>query len=1506
MSSLQRSRANQTPQQDLAPAPAPTLGPPQSNQEAQEALRAAGPGGVATTDGGHAAEGPPAGDPPAGPGGMRGLLARFGPLLGIDLSDVELSSGDAATAQQAGGRDVITLSGNDAEAAAHEAIHVAQRRARPNTARRETSEDGDAAEREARALAPALLAGRPVTVKAAPAAHTQHEDAPSPLDRLWLALVDGRGAEALATLREGGASLRADYNLRFGERLESAFLRSTDAQTSAAALVILWPVMSGAERFEYNLGANDNEAGIAQLIMTTPVEELLTLGAKLNDYIAELGAKQAFDARMYIWPDKAVEHMGLLIQEGDGYVFDDEADVISTLLRLTPAQRLEVWAAYEDGLKDLLSDDQLDQVKRMCVGAGEGGTATEADALQASMSLSVGTFNDDEALAFSTMGRTNELVKEQAALKGQLNAGVGADGKPLTDEARARLTARLTEIGDLSGLLSTSDAEGEHADSSFLGMAQQATEDADVVATTQAGLGGDAFEVAKTRLLQAVGWAGDDEDAILAVLENIHAQVEIPEGTSDADRVRIQAEADAALLQRLKEDETLKEEVWGSIGGKDKDAADALLDGDTAAADAAMLRRYIGFFTTDQPGLLKRLLTLDQARRDAVKADTELVAELKAEGDGDWAKTIQGVLDTGQLPTDAALNYAMGETNDGTDEDVVTMALSGLTEEDRTTLRRGYLLSKRGGDIAEADQAALKKYTELRARLEGELSGGDLDRAIEAMLGTTPAGDTLTDQGRLDALDIMRARQEERVAMEAWGAETFGSTHETLAQARAQFEEGYQAAVADKSVTIEEFAILAAIDAQFNLAFEAHSTAASAISDTIATVAGVVVGVVIVALSGGTASPGVAAALSQLNNARSIAAVLALSGGASAAGGELSGGDFVDSDDAFKNFAQGGAEAIFTLIGARLATAGVRLVGLSDDVLKASMVRAAAGETATGIAGRGSQISAKTLEAVFDGAIGGGLGEMTFTALDAQTWSKGIWSAIVSLGQALLRGMATGGVGGAVMGLPLAVVDALVSARALRGVSAQLDDTLGANAKVVAQVTEGGGTKYSITYGPQITEADLAVHLDALVQMQRLDTLSAKIGSVLNKQADLPAQSVGAQARIELQKLQEMLLERQRTLSGSADLSPQSRIDLEAEVKLMELRSEVQLSKLDDPTPLTEPLTVHGPGFKTREEVLAELGDSMPDDHVLYQIQEGRWGIRRKPGGVDDGVLPKTLEEGNDGRLIVTDRSTRRASAMFDAGTSGEKVLSQLTSPGSTSSLKQFAEMLKKNGLATDNELLAAANDAVAKFVGKEIPEDNVRQMIKQRFRDRVVDAMFGGPQGAPTLTLAEAYAKRSELCKGLNSGDVGWFGEEWTRRALIEFEGVDPNAILRHPTVPDSLLVDDKALDLDLVIGDTIFEVKAGKGALDGRAKESLQDYLRVVNEEDGHVLVNGKEQAVNKLKLRFLEVEGAKSSLGMLGDIFEDGNGHLSVEIFTGSRFEAFSSLDELQAALRQEGQP
>ena len=96
MSSLQRSRANQTPQQDLAPAPAPTLGPPQSNQEAQEALRAAGPGGVATTDGGHAAEGPPAGDPPAGPGGMRGLLARFGPLLGIDLSDVELASGDAA------------------------------------------------------------------------------------------------------------------------------------------------------------------------------------------------------------------------------------------------------------------------------------------------------------------------------------------------------------------------------------------------------------------------------------------------------------------------------------------------------------------------------------------------------------------------------------------------------------------------------------------------------------------------------------------------------------------------------------------------------------------------------------------------------------------------------------------------------------------------------------------------------------------------------------------------------------------------------------------------------------------------------------------------------------------------------------------------------------------------------------------------------------------------------------------------------------------------------------------------------------------------------------------------------------------------------------------------------------------------------------------------------------------------------------------------------------------
>lgn len=1111
---------------------------------------------------------------------MSGLLARFGPLLGIDLSDVELASGDAATAQQAGGRDVITLSGNDAEAAAHEAIHVAQRRARPNTARRETSEDGDAAEREARALAPALLAGRPVSVKAAPAAHTQHEDAPSPAERIQNALIAGNPAGALAALREGGAGTRADFQRRYGRRLENHFRLNTDAQTSAAALVILWPVMSATERFEYNLGANDNEEGIFQLIMSTNADELLTV-PKLKDYIAELGAKQAFDARVYLWPKDIVEHMGLLIQEGDGYVFDDEADVLSTLLRLTPDQRLEVWLANQDGLRDLLSDDQLNKVEQMCMGE-DFGPVTEADALQASMSLSVGSFNDDEALAFSTMGRANELVQEQAALKRQLNAGVGADGKPLTDEARAQLTARLAEIGDLSGLLSASNSEGEHADGSFLGMAQQATEDADVVATAQAGLGGDAFEVAKTRLLQAVGWDGDDEDAILAVLENIHAQVEIPEGTSDADRARLQAEADAALLKRLKEDETLKEEVWGSIGGKDKAAADALLDGDTAAADAAMLRRYIGI-TTDQAGLLKRLTTLNQARRDAVNADTTLVAELKAQGDDDWDKTIDGVLTTGRLPTDSALNYAMGSALDGTDEDVVLQALGALTEEERATLRRGYLLSKRGGDIAEADQAALKKYTELRARLEDELSKGDLDRALEAMLGTPPAGDTLTDQGRLDALDIMRARQEERVAMKAWGAETFGSTHETLAQARAQFEERYQAAVADKSVTLEEFAILAAIDAQFNAAYDAHSAAASAISETIATVAGVVVGVVIVALSGGAASGGVAAALSQLNNARSVAAVLALSGGASVVTGELSGGDFVDSDDAFKNLAQGGAEAILTIIGARLASAGVRFLGLGDEALKASMVRTAAGETAAGVSGRGSQFTAKTLETVFDGAIGGGLGEMVFTALDAQTWNKGIWTAILTLGQALLRGMATGGVGGAVLGVPLTVVDSLLSARALKGVIVQVDDTLGANAKVVAQVTEGGGTKYSITYGPQITQADLAAHLDALVQMQRLDTLSAKIGNVLNKQADLPAQSVGAQARVELQKLQTILADRQRAFTSSADLSPQARIALETDIKGLEQRIDEVLTKVDDPTPLTEPLTVWGPGKPTDE-----------------------------------------------------------------------------------------------------------------------------------------------------------------------------------------------------------------------------------------------------------------------------------------------------------------------------------
>ena len=1505
MSSLQRSRANQTPQQDLAPAPAPTLGPPQSNQEAQEALRAAGPGGVATADGGHAAEGPPVGDPPPGPGGMRGLLARFGPLLGIDLSDVELASGDAATAQHEGGRDVITLSGGDAEAAAHEAIHVAQRRARPNTARRETSEDGDAAEREARALTPALLAGRPVTVKAAPAAHTQHEEAPSPAERIHNALYWGEWPLALAALRVGGPGTRADYKRRYILRLEDVFRSRTDAQTSAAALTILWPVMTATERFQYNLGVTDNEEGILQLIRSTKAEELLTV-PKLKDYIAELGAKQAFDARMHIWPGDAVAHMGLLIREGDGYVFDDEADVLSTLLRLTPTQRHEVWSKYEDGLRDLLSDDQVKKVERMCVMENGCGIATEADALQASMSLSVGALNDDEALAFATMGRTNELVHEQAALKRRLDAGVGADGEPLTDEARAQITTRLAEIGDLSGLLSGSNSQGEHQKGSFLGMAEQATEDVDVVAEAQAGLGGDPFELAKRRLLQAIG-ADDDEDAILAVLENIHARVEIPEGASDADRARLQDEGDAALLKRLQDDVDLQE-VWGSIGGQDKKAADALLIGDTAAADVAMLRRFIGVLTTDQPGLLGRLLTLDQARRDAVKNNPELLAELKDQGDAAWDDTIDGVLTTGRLPTDAALKYAMGAAHEGADKDVVVMALGALTEEERATLRRGYLLTVRGGEIAEADQAALAKYTKLRADLEAELSEGDLDRALEAMLGTPPAPDALTDQGRLDALDIMRARQEERVAMEAWGAETFGSTHETLAQARAQFEERYQAAIADQSVTMEEFSILAAIDAQFNAAHDNHAAAASAISETIATVAGVVVGVVIMAFSGGTATPGVAAALSQLNNARAIGAVLALGGGASAVAGELSGGDYVDSDDAFKNLAKGGAEAILTIIGARLAPAGVRFLGLGDEALKANMVRAAAGETAAGVSGRGSHFSAKALEATFDGAIGGGLGEVVFTALDAQTWQKGIWTAILTLGQALLRGIATGGAGGAVFGVPLALMDSLISARALKGVSVQIDDTLGSNAKVVAQLTEGGGTKYSITYGPKTTQADLSAHLDALVQMQRMDTLSAKIGAILSKQAELPSQSVGAQARVELQKLQTMLIERQRMLtSGGTDLSPQTRIDLEAEVKLMELRSEVQLSKIHDATPLTEALTVHGPGFKTREEVLAELGDSMPDDHVLYEIQEGRWGIRRKPGGVEEGVQPKTLEEGDDGRLTVTDRDTSRASAMFDKDTSGEAVLDKLTSPNSTSSLKQFAEMLEENGLIGEGELLAAANDAVAKFAGDPIPEDSVRRMIKQRFRDRVVDAMFGGPQGAPTLTLAEAYAKRGELCKGLNSGDVGWFGEEWTRRALIEFEGVDPNAIVRHPTVPNSLLVDGKALDLDLVIGDTIVEVKAGKGALDPRATESLMDYLRVVNDKKGHVLVNGKEQAVNKLKLRFLEMEGAKNSLGVLEDLFENhAQGNLSIEVFTGAGFEAFTSADALETALQRGAQP
>jgi hypothetical protein len=851
-----------------------------------------------------------------------------------------------------------------------------------------------------------------------------------------LAQIRGKSVDQLRAIVRG-------YRARYGRPLEEEFRSYCDAGQAAAAHRILWMALSVVDRLSSNLGTfDDNEDGMMDVLRTATRAELDEAGrdGAIHPLLAQLAVAQQYQARRLLWPTRTAEHVRWLLRNAGGILDDDESLVYSGILDLSPAERRALWNERAS-LLSYMGADELAQVRRMCVG-DDGAAVSDASALGVRMEVATdGAGTDDEAVAL-VVGRVSSLRDEQQRIQATLDTGVTASGAPLDAAERARLEARLRDIGGVSELTSSGrNADGSLDENSFLGRLHDDV-GADEYAAMAGTMGGDGYQVAKQRLLDAVGIVNDDEEAIYRAFAELRGTVELPAGRTAADLAPdeladMQREATAALRMRLRNDPDL-DPVWAILDDEETATLDAYAAGDRYQMALHELEDAYVRMDTDEAAIIRVLAGMSEDDRRRLRRESPPI--LRQLLGGGWlapdeVALVNRVIDTGQVPTEMALNVAMGTDGDGTDEAVVMDTLGRMSDAERRQYRLGYWLDRQGAAAeGEAQAAALAAFRRLSARLRDELDDEDLDAAMERLIGLPSPEDFLAPEGRRMALEIMRHRHRERMAMSGGLTSTFSSTDDTAAQASTVFDAHLdQLLAAGGEISLEDFSVLVGLDAEFNNRFADYAAMSNLVSNIAGTVAATVAAIVIVVLSEGTLAP----AAAELIAANGGAALWAAVAGATARVGasEAFGGDFhqtVGAEGA-RDAVIGAIEGAVAVAASALAARAAVMVGLSGRALNAQIVSAALDSTATGLGVAGRGFARGALEGAIDGFVSGAVGDLVMTATDSETWRRSVWQVLGQLGMSLLRGGAFGMTAGAGMGGGLGGAFAFARVRGIRG-----------------------------------------------------------------------------------------------------------------------------------------------------------------------------------------------------------------------------------------------------------------------------------------------------------------------------------------------------------------------------------------------------------------------------------------------------------------------------------------
>ncbi|ACY13359.1 hypothetical protein Hoch_0733 [Haliangium ochraceum DSM 14365] len=1405
--------------------------------------------------------------------------------FGEDFSDVEVRYGGAseidanAVATQEGGQDTVMFerASPSREQVAHELTHVVQRRRHgPGPAR--LSRHDDPAEQEARDIATRAAAGESVQVDMPPGGTVQRDDAvddvAARIHANLHAIIDDEPA-ALAELQSDPHVSRtcATYRNRYRVTLWADFIDNASGSVLRDALALLWPHMSVLERLSTQLGWDDDEDGILQIIDSASDKELRAAPrSEIEVYLDELDAPDQYRARQRIWPEEAIDNVIWLLEHGDGWLWDDEGPATTAILSLSPAQRATLWNEHPDAFGMFSKADKA-RIQRMCIGK-DGAPATDAQALEARMELATEGAGTDEEGVIAAIGVAGSRRDAQARIDAELAAGIDANGVPLNPAKREELLNRLDEIGDIEGLLTaTPGGDGRLDEGSFLGRVQDDM-DAGTLDAALATARVDAFTRAKQALLATIGPLGIDvdEDAALAVLRDIQGEVVLADGETidslDQAEVQRRQQASALALRKKLRDDAELEPVWRALDGEETAYANALTEGRSYDAAIHELTEAFEGVNIDEAAILRIIRGMSAADRELLHTQEPPILRriqhwplLGAE----FQCALDAVLKDGDIPADVAFDAAYGGWGDGTDEDIASDALAMLPENERATYRRGYLAVHRGSDaeLSEDEQSAAEAYQQLHARMASEYGDEDLDRAIAALIGLPSITEMLSAQGRIEAATIMLERQRERLEMSGGLTDMLTTTDDTASFAYVEFRAHYEQAMEGEGISLEEFSVLVALDEQFNRRFENYADTVDMVSEIAGTVAAVVAGVVVLMVSGGTASAAAPGVLAWVSANSGLIASTAISGAiAQVVTSEAMGGDFnqAASTEGARQALSGALNGALMIAGAALAEKAATLVGLSGRALTAQIARSAAGAVETSVPGRAFARGALT--GLIDGSLGGAVGELAMTLTDAETWKRSVWGVLAQAGQALLRGGLIGGGTGMVAGGLLEMAQGLLRARGIRDVAVEMDERLGSGTYIDFAVENDGALRgLTLRFGPQTPDGDLAAHVERIVAIQRTASLLGRARAVLRGSDSFPLDTRAGEVAQELPKLEAMIQDRLRQLRGG-NLSPQSVEVVEAELDVLEANLD-EFGKVLERGDLSP-----GTGRIGRPDAPPGYPDP-PEGHYYRQHKNG-WDLQRYP---DVDVEPYTLKpDGAGGWQIVGREGVAPSAARFPEGTSAEDAFEQLVGADSRSSFKQYWEMLRANKLATRKEVIAAMIEPSGRT------EDAVRHALKEQFRGRVLQRARFSVDGV-ARTEAESLAELQRLTAGLNPSDRGSLVEAWygaSRGDLVAHPAMSPEdnpglADVRRP---------------DFVDGSTLVEVKSTGQGLGQRDVVQVRDMLDVCASDNGRVrLPDGTLRDVTDMRLVFTDIRGARGSADVLSDWLESSEA-LALEIFGSDR--------------------